>query len=94
MVLGGEQFAKPLLAVGAFRVAPLPDEAVQLAKYPVPCVCVLFDPGHNRLPLNAGDYKGNSAVGGPVPVQYDAGPPLSACRILRLRWRASPGGGP
>src|SRR4051794_2050088 len=32
LVLGGEQFARPLLALGAFRVAPLRDEAVQLAK--------------------------------------------------------------
>ncbi len=86
MLLGGEQFVRPLLAGGALRITLLPDKAVQRAKYLVPCVGVLLDPGHDRLLLHSGDYKGNSAVRGPVPVQYDAGGPVSVCCILLLAW--------
>jgi hypothetical protein len=32
-------------------VTPLLDEAVQRAKHPVPCLGVLLDPGHDRVPV-------------------------------------------
>ena len=51
-----------------FSAGPLIDQSIQFAGNPVPRVCVLFDPGHDRLLLHSGDYKENSAVSGPVPV--------------------------
>src|SRR5690349_11673493 len=46
-----------------------PHEAVQLTKDLVPRVLVLFDAGHHRLLLDAGDRMGNPRQRGPVPVQ-------------------------
>jgi len=85
---------RPLRAGGAFSVAPLLDEAVQLAKHPVPCVCVLLDPGHGHLPLHSGDYMETRLWAALFRSNTTQGRQFRFAVYSPLGWRASPGGGP